>query len=170
MKTYKSIIKSLLLSAALGAVAVPLASCDDMLDTKPQGSFTDEQIGDEEAVDMMTSAYASLLCHFFGNNESFAGPINNWVFDVRSDDALKGGDGVTMESYMHQLEVGNVQSDNDVANFKWRNNFYSISRCNTAIRAIRNSSAISEENKPSFIAEMKTLRAYFYFDMYRIFK
>lgn len=170
MKTYKSIIKSLLLSTALGAVAVPLASCDDMLDTKPQGSFTDEQIGDEEAVDMMTSAYASLLCHFFGNNESFAGPINNWVFDVRSDDALKGGDGVTMESYMHQLEVGNVQSDNDVANFKWRNNFYSISRCNTAIRAIRNSSAISEENKPSFIAEMKTLRAYFYFDMYRIFQ
>ncbi|MDE7427041.1 MAG: RagB/SusD family nutrient uptake outer membrane protein [Muribaculaceae bacterium] len=147
-----------------------VTSCDDLLDTKPQGVFTDEQIGDDEAIDLMTSAYATLLNHYFGNNESFAGPINNWVFDVRSDDALKGGDGVTMEGYIHQLEVGNVQSDNDVANFKWRNNYFSISRCNTAIRGIIASSSISEQDKVSFVAEMKTLRAYYYFDMLRIFE
>lgn len=170
MKNYKNIIKNLMLGAAVCSMGLSSVSCDDLLDTKPQGSFTDEQIGDEEAIDLMTAAYATLLCHFFGNNESFAGPINNWVFDVRSDDALKGGDGVTMEGYMHQLEVGNVQSDNDVANFKWRNNYYSISRCNTAIRAILNSSAISDENRPAFVAEMKTLRAYYYFDMFRIFR
>lgn len=170
MKNLRNIIKNTLAATALASMAFASVSCDDLLDTKPQGSFTDEQVGDEEAVDLMTSAYATLLCHYFGNNESFAGPINNWVFDVRSDDALKGGDGVTMEGYMHQLEVGNVQSDNDIANFKWRNNYYSISRCNTAIRAILNSSAISDENRASFVAEMKTLRAYYYFDMLRIFQ
>jgi hypothetical protein len=170
MKNYKTIIKNALCATALTSMAFASVSCDDMLDTKPQGTFTSEQIGDDEAVSLMTSAYASLLCHFFGNNESFAGPINNWVFDVRSDDALKGGDGVTMESYMHQLEIGNVQSDNDICNFKWRNNYYSISRCNTAINGIKNAESISAENKASFIAEMKTLRAYFYFDMLRIFK
>lgn len=145
-------------------------SCDDLLNTKPQGVFTDEQIGDEEAIDLMTSAYATLLNHYFGNNESFAGPINNWVFDVRSDDALKGGDGVTMEAYIHQLEVGNVQSDNNVGNFKWRNNYFSISRCNTAIKAIKASATISADKKEALAAEMKTLRAYYYFDMLRIFK
>lgn len=170
MKNYKSIIKNILAGTAIAAMSLTSVSCDDLLDTVPQGTFTDEQIGDDEAIDLMTAAYATLLNHFFGNNESFAGPINNWVFDVRSDDALKGGDGVTMEAYMHQLEVGNVQSDNDVANFKWRNNYYSISRCNTAIRSIQNASSISEENKASFIAEMKTLRAYYYFDMFRIFQ
>ncbi len=170
MKSLKNIIKNTLAATAISSMALASVSCDDLLDTKPQGSFTDEQVGDEEAIDLMTSAYATLLCHYFGNNESFAGPINNWVFDVRSDDALKGGDGVTMEGYMHQLEVGNVQSDNDIANFKWRNNYYSISRCNTAIRAILNSSSISDQNRASFVAEMKTLRAYYYFDMLRIFK
>ena len=165
MKLFKNIFTAVaIISAGLAST-----SCDDMLDTKPQGVFTDEQIGDEEATDLMTAAYATLLCHYFGNNESFAGPINNWVFDVRSDDALKGGGEVSMEGYMHQLEVGNVQSDNDVANFKWRNNYYSVSRCNTAIRAIKASSSISDETKASYIAEMKTLRAYYYFDMYRIF-
>ncbi|MDE6283310.1 MAG: RagB/SusD family nutrient uptake outer membrane protein [Muribaculaceae bacterium] len=170
MKNYKNIIKNTLCAAALASMALATVSCNDLLDTKPQGSFTDEQIGDEEALDLMTSAYATLLCHYFGNNESFAGPINNWVFDLRSDDALKGGDGVTMEGYMHQYEVGNIQSDNDIANFKWRNNYYSIARCNTAIRSILNAESISEDNRAIFVAEMKTLRAYYYFDMLRIFK
>lgn len=155
---------------AVAALGFASASCDDMLDTKPQGSFTTEQIGDDEAIDLMTAAYAGLMNHYFGNNESFAGPINNWVFDVRSDDAYKGGDGVTMEAYMHQFEVGNIQSDNDIANFKWRNNFYSVSRCNTAIRALAAAGNLDDNSRSSYIAEMKTLRAYFYFDMYRIFK
>lgn len=170
MNNFKNYIKNVLAIMAVAAMGVAATSCDDLLDTKPQGVFTNEQIGDEEAVDLMTAAYATLLNHYFGNNESFAGPINNWVFDVRSDDALKGGDGVTMEGYMHQLEVGNVQSDNDIANFKWRNNYFSISRCNTAIRGLQGSSALSETDRKSYIAEMKTLRAYYYFDMLRIFQ
>lgn len=166
----QNIAKKAIWVAAILSMGMTMNSCEDMLDTKPQGTFTDEQIGDEEALDLMTSAYASLLNHYFGNNESFAGPINNWVFDVRSDDALKGGDGVTMEGYIHQLEIGNVQSDNDVVTFKWRNNYYSISRCNTAIRGIQASVSIPDQEKNSYVAEMKTLRAYFYFDMLRIFE
>ena len=169
MKSLKHIIKNVACIAAIASLGMGVSSCDDLLDTKPQGTFTSEQIGDDEAVDLMTSAYATLMCHFFGNNESFAGPINNWVFDVRSDDALKGGDGVTMEGYMHQLEIGNVQSDNDVCNFKWRNNYFSISRCNTAIRGIE-AADIDAQLKQSMVAEMKTLRAYYYFDMLRIFQ
>ena len=161
MITIKTLLKHSLCAVAVAATGLAATSCDDLLDTKPQGVFTDEQVGDDEAVDLMTSAYATLLNHYFGNNESFAGPINNWVFDVRSDDALKGGDGVTMEGYIHQLEVGNVQSNNDVANFKWRNNYFSISRCNTAIRAIMASGTISADEKASYVAEMKTLRAYY---------
>lgn len=166
----KNIIYKALCVATVTSASLASVSCDDMLDTVPQGTFTDEQIGDGEAIDLMTSAYATLLCHYFGNNESFAGPINNWVFDVRSDDAYKGGDGVTMEGYMHQLEVGNVQSDNDVCNFKWRNNYFSVARCNTAIRAIMASGSLDDATKASYAAEMKTLRAYYYFDMLRIFK
>lgn len=124
MKTIRYIIAKTFCAAAIGSLGIGMVSCDDMLDTKPQGIVLDEQIGPEQAVDIMTAAYATLLNHYFGNNESFAGPINNWVFDLRSDDALKGGDGVSMEAYMHQFEVGNIQSDNDIGNFKWRNNYF----------------------------------------------
>ncbi len=159
-----------MLTGALLSVGTAVTSCDSLLDTRPQGVFTSENIGEEEAVDLMTSAYATLLCHYFGNNESFAGPINNWVIDLRSDDALKGGDGVTMESYMHQLEVGNVQSNNDVISFKWRNNYFSISRCNTALRSLLEAGNLDDKLRRSYIAEMKTLRAYYYFDLLRLYQ
>ncbi|MDE6682556.1 MAG: RagB/SusD family nutrient uptake outer membrane protein, partial [Muribaculaceae bacterium] len=91
MKTVKNIIKTSVLTMLAVSGGMGMVSCDSLLDTKPQGVMLNEQIGDDQAVDLMTSAYATLLCHYFGNNESFAGPINNWVFDIRSDDAQKGG-------------------------------------------------------------------------------
>ena len=170
MKTIKNIIKSTLCISAIAAVGMSTTSCNDMLDTVPQGVISENEVGPEQATQLMTAAYATLLNHYFGNNESFAGPINNWVFDVRSDDALKGGGALSMEGYIHQLEVGIVNSDNPVGADKWKNNYFSISRCNTAIRAIEASPSISDDEKQSMIAEMKTLRAYYYFDMYRIFQ
>ena len=164
-----------IITKSFGALAIAmsgfgLVSCGDMLDLKPQGVLFADQIGEDQAVDLMTSAYSTLMNHYFGNNESFAGPINNWVIDLRSDDALKGGADVTMEAYMHQLEIGNVQSDNAIINFKWLNNYFSISRCNTAIQTIQDAGQIEDDVKASYIAEMKTLRAYYYFDMLRLFK
>ena len=170
MKNLKHTAKKALYASAILALGIAASSCNDLLDTKPQGVFTTEQIGDGEAVDMMTSAYATLLCHYFGNNESFAGPINNWVFDIRSDDAQKGGGELGYEVYMHEFSIGNMQSDNPILDFKWRNNYFSIARCNTAIRALKAAGNLSEENRKAYIAEMKTLRAYYYFDQLRIFK
>ncbi len=170
MKNFKSYIRNTVHAVVFGSLAFGSVSCNDMLDTKPNGTFSEAQIGNKEAVDLMTSAYATLLCHYFGNNESFAGPINNWVIDLRSDDALKGGDNITMEAYMHQLEIGNVMNDSPILDFKWRNDFFSISRCNSAIRALKAASNLSEKDQASFIAEMKTLRAYYYFDLYRLFQ
>ena len=78
-------------------------SCSDMLDTVPQGQFTAEQLDDSSVEGLLASAYAGLEAHFYGNNEAFAGPSTNWIFDVRSDDAYKGGGGTGMEENIHLL-------------------------------------------------------------------
>ena len=169
MKLNNKIFNKTLCGVAVAMMGLSATSCGDMLDLKPQGVLFADQIGEEQAVDLMTAAYATLMNHYFGNNESFAGPINNWVIDLRSDDAVKGGADVTMEAYMHQLEIGNVLSDNAIINFKWLNNYFSISRCNTAIQTIQDAGQITDDVKASYIGEMKTLRAYYYFDMLRLF-
>lgn len=159
--------KYMAVAAAVAGSSLTLTSCNDFLDLKPTGSFTEAQLDDSSIEGLMSAAYAGLEAHFFGNNESFAGPITNWVFDVRSDDALKGGGDITMEQYIHQLEVSNVTSDNAVALDKWRNNYYAISRVHKAMNAIENSSV---SQKDVLMGELKLLRAYFYFDLIRIFK
>ena len=155
-------------SAAILGSSMTFVSCNDFLDLKPQGSFTEAQLDDSSINGLMAAAYAGLESHFFGNNESFAGPITSWVFDVRSDDALKGGGDVSMEQNIHQLEISNITSDNATALFKWRNDYYAISRVHKAMNAIELADNI--ENKAALLGELKLLRAYYYFDLIRIFK
>lgn len=162
-----SIISKILSSASVACLAMAMTSCNDMLDLKPQGQITSEQIDTTAVTALMASAYAGLECHFFGNNESFAGPITNWVMDVRSDDAYKGGGGVSMEANIHQLEINNINADNATCLFKWQNNYYAISRVHKAMNAIESSSLT---NKEQLLGELKTLRAWFYFDLNRVFK
>lgn len=163
----KSLFNKIAMGSAMLCLAMTTASCSDMLDLKPQGQITGEQIDTTAVSALMASAYAGLECHFFGNNESFAGPITNWVMDVRSDDAYKGGGGVSMEANIHQLEINNINADNATALFKWQNNYYAISRVHKAMNAIANSGL---QNKAALLGELKTLRAWFYFDLNRVFK
>lgn len=150
------------------AVLTGTTACDDMLDMKPQGVFSADQIDDDSVEGLMAAAYAGLQAHFFGNNEAFAGPSTNWIFDVRSDDAYKGGGGVSMEANIHQLEMSNIQSDNVSCLNKWQNNFYAVSRCNKAILALEAAENVSDRD--NLLAQLKALRAYYYFDLIRVFE
>lgn len=167
MKTRKYIV------IALCTALFGLTSCNDMLDLQPYGQFTedmlDESLADGSAVEgLLASTYAGLEAHYFGNNEAFAGPSTNWIFDVRSDDALKGGGGISMEGNIHQLEISNIFSDNVSILNKWQNNYYAISRANNALSILNQVESI--DNKEQLIGELKTLRAYYYFDLLRLFK
>ena len=139
-----------------------------MLDTVPQGQFTAEQLDESSVEGLLASAYAGLEAHFYGNNEAFAGPSTNWIFDVRSDDAYKGGGGTGMEENIHLLEVSEITSDNVSCLNKWQNNYYAISRVHNAMLAVQQASSIS--NAAQIMGELKTLRAWYYFDLIRIFK
>lgn len=147
--------------------AVAFSSCADFLNEKPYGEFTDNQIDDTSIEGLMAAAYAGLEAHFFENNESFTAPVSNWVFDVRSDDAYKGGGGVSMEESIHQLEISNLTSDNPTGVNKWKNNYYAISRVHKAMRAVK---AADISNKAEILGELRLLRGHFYFDLIRIFE
>lgn len=154
------------LSLMVVSISLSLSSCNDMLDTKPQGQFTTEQMDETAITGLIASAYAGLEAHYFGNNEAFAGPSTNWIFDVRSDDAYKGGGGTSMEENINLLEKSVINADNVSCLNKWQNNYYAISRCNNAISACINT--LGAESKEVY--ELKCLRAWYYFDLIRIFK
>lgn len=154
--------------AVAAAMCLGMAACSDFLDTVPQGQFTEKQLDDKSADALVASAYAGLEAHFFGNNGAFAGPSTNWIFDVRSDDAYKGGGGTSMEENIHLLEVSEITSDNACCLNKWQNNYYALSRVHTAMRVVEDVENIS--NGEQIMGELKTLRAWYYFDLIRVFK
>lgn len=156
------------LIATLVAIATIVSSCSRLLDQAPYGAFTADQLDNNSVEGLLAAAYAGLNAHYFGNNEAFAGPSTNWIFDVRSDDAYKGGGAVTMEANIHQLEVGIINSDNVSLQNKWQNDFYGITRVHKAMRALEETEGLDHVDQ--MIGELKILRAWFYFDMARIFK
>lgn len=155
-----------ILSLAL-AGALAFSSCTNFLDEKPYGQLTSDQVDDTSIEGLLSAAYAGLEAHFFGNNESFTAPASNWVFDVRSDDAYKGGGGVSMEASIHQLEISNLTSDNPTAINKWKNNYYAISRVHKAMNVVKEANVTG---KDALLGELRLLRAHFYFDLIRIFE
>ena len=78
-------IKNYILAASLGVMA---ASCSDFLSEQvPQGTLSDEQVNTPEYADkQVTSAYA-----IFATAEDINASFSLWNYDVRSDDAYKGG-------------------------------------------------------------------------------
>lgn len=160
-------MKTIYNMVCLGMLSAAFCSCSDMLDTTPQGQFTAEQLDDKSIDGLVASAYAGLEAHFYGNNEAFAGPTTNWIFDVRSDDAYKGGGGTGMEENIHLLEVSEINSDNVSCLNKWQNNYYAISRVHNAMLAVEQASGLATADQ--VMAELKTLRAWYYFDLIRIF-
>ena len=148
-----------------GLISCGLTACSDFLDEHtPQGTLSDEQVKDpENAEAMVVSAYA-----IFTTAEDINSSFSMWNFDVRSDDAYKGGSGTSDGDVFHQLEVQQgVLTTNWNINDMWVRLYNSLSRVNSAIALLNE----SEYNlKVQRLAEMKFLRAYGHFLLKRLYK
>lgn len=144
-----------------------LWSCSDFLDEHtPQGTLSDEQVKDpSNAEAMVVSAYA-----IFTTAEDINSSFSMWNFDVRSDDAYKGGSGTSDGDVFHQLEVQQgVLTTNWNINDMWVRLYNSLSRVNSAIALLR-ATDDSYAMKQQRLAEMKFLRAYGHFLLKRLYK
>jgi len=142
-------------------------SCEDFLNEhKPQATLSDEQVkSPENAEAMAISAYA-----IFTSAEDINSSFSMWNFDVRSDDAYKGGNGTSDGDVFHQLEVQQgVLTTNWNINDMWVRLYNSLSRVNSAIALLKETDD-SYAMKQQRLAEMKFLRAYGHFLLKRLYK
>ncbi len=144
-----------------------LASCNDFLEEHvPQAALSEDQVRDPKNVEsMVVAAYA-----IFTSAEDINSSFSMWNFDVRSDDAYKGGNGTSDGDVFHQLEIEQgVLTTNWNINDMWVRLYNCISRVNTALSVLE-SCDDSFEAKQQRIAEMKFLRAYGHFLLKRLYK
>ena len=171
MKTlFNKIFSSLCGGGRVGVLilfALSLASCDSFLDqSAPQGILSGEQVNDPRYIDnVVISAYA-----IFISAEDINSSFSMWNFDVRSDDAYKGGISENDGDVFHQLEISQgILTTNWNINDMWVRLYNCLSRVNTAIDAL-NAMDDKYELKEQRLGEMKFLRAYGHFLLKRLYK
>lgn len=161
------IMKTNKLYIILALCAVLFASCDSFLsEPVPQGVLNDEQVSDPAYVDnLVISAYA-----IFISAEDINSSFSMWNYDVRSDDAYKGGNGTSDGDVFHQLEISQgILTTNWNISDMWQRLYNCISRVNTAIVVLEKTDN-TYQLKEQRLGEMYFLRAYAHFLLKRLYK
>lgn len=147
----------------MAASALLLFSCSDsFLSEKPVGEFSPEQAEDEKNIEgIIVAAYAVLDGVYASDGINSA--CSNWQFaDVVSDDAYKGGGGTGDQNQIHLMEI--FKANPTVVDFeaRWLALYEGVKRSNQAIRRLEASNFDQKEQR---LAEMRFLRAHYYFNL-----
>jgi starch-binding outer membrane protein, SusD/RagB family len=147
-----------------------LTGCDDFLDIRPEATLSSEGIDHTKAENIflpVSAAYASLRS---GNVHAFPFIC---ALEITSDDADKGSTPADNPE-ARQFDEFTYANDNSLINSIWEGNFDVVSAANNAIQEMPlfEAEMLSENNKEytkQCAAEAKTIRAYAYFNLVRLF-
>ena len=159
--------------AIISIAALMTAACneDTFLDNPPQGVVSENVLMTAEGVDQLcTAAYGALMGPNPQDWSVWWYPTTHWTTGaVRADDALKGGGGPGDGSETHRLETFTLDATDGVTDSKWYHLYVSVQRCNSALKVLNNCTVDEVPAKASRVAEMKVLRAHYYFELQRLF-
>lgn len=162
MKLYTKTL--LILACALSAV-----SCNDWLreDSPMLNSMEDYMTSEQAAVQVVNAAYAPLMWEY---NSTY---FSEWfIGDIASDDALKGGQNISDMADAYDIENFKTIANNGLLLNYYRAKYQGVIRANLAIEqvgAMVADETLSQEMKDRLLGEARFLRAFYYFQLVRIF-
>lgn len=135
--------------------------CTKMLEKEPIGVVSESSayVSENDALQAIVSAY----------NVNISYTMDNYsIYDIVTDNALKGGEGPSDGDWMFDLANFNVNSSNFIAQDSWANGFLGVHRSNLVIENVPGIK-MDESAKSRIIGEAKFLRAYHYFNLVKLF-
>lgn len=161
-------MKKLIYLAAAAFMTLGTAGCNDFLDNQvPQGTIDEDVLKQPEYIDnLVISAYAIWI-----SAEDINSSFSLWNFDVRSDDAYKGGNGTEDGDVFHALEIsqGVMTTAWNISSI-WERIYNAISRANAALDLLNKVDESQYPLKQQRIAEMRFLRGHGHFMLKQLFK
>ncbi len=144
------------------------ACSDDFLDLEPLDVVVSTNFyqTEEDAFQALVAVY-DVLTYMSTPGVSWAPFVT--VADVLSDDAFGGGSDANDGLNFNQLSIHNIPPTNPVVHATWIRNYLGIYRANLYLEIIDDIDA-TENFKQRTIAEVKFMRAYFYFEQVRFFE
>ncbi len=147
------------LLAGMGLLLLFSAGCKKVLDQPVLGSY--------QSANFFTSdANAGLAVNAAYNALTFTDASSNaiWVLgDVASDDAIKGGNPGDQADF-DNIDKFNILPSNSAVEAVWKRYYDGVLKCNVVLDGLpASNTAISDAMKKSGNAQVKLLRAYYYF-------
>ncbi|MDF9830129.1 RagB/SusD family nutrient uptake outer membrane protein [Parabacteroides sp. PF5-6] len=161
-------MKTLKYTTLATALLLSTAACDSFLDESPKGVAGSEALNSPAEIEkMVIAAYSSL-----GNDNYQRGMNALWPYgDLRSGDSHKGGDGPgdmgdfnTFETFVY------MRDDLGYLDQKWYGQYVNIARANDALARLVEASESEFPKKKVREAEMRFLRAHYYFELKILYK
>jgi hypothetical protein len=148
-------------------LTLALSACKHYLEVAPQGQITQDQIASDpaQAKNLVIGIYNVFYIGGFDPDiDSFQFVI---MTDIASDDADKGS---SPDDYADAKQIDNLQTaaTNGVVNNVWTGHYQGISRANQALDKLQNAQ-FDAATKNALIGEARFLRAYFYFNLVRLY-
>jgi hypothetical protein len=146
------------------AIIFTMGSCsEDFLEVQPEGSVTDQNY-----YKTPEQAFAALVAVYDPIRTNSGGFDNMITFmNAGSDDHVAGGgsatDGAGIQAFSKYSINGNTMPGS-----YWNNPYQGISRANILLQKLPNI-PMDAGVKSRYVAESKALRAYYYFDLVRMF-
>jgi len=159
-------IKQLTYIAVFALGFQTLNSCKSELEVEPKGSSLESNYyrNEQEAFNGLIAAYDPIGWEFGSTYGNKVGPLN-----AASDDCYAGGGSSTDMTTWQVWDNYTLGPANGPQLEYWRRNFSGVGRANVILEKLPNVS-MDETLKARFTAEAKFLRAYYYFDLVRLFR
>lgn len=158
-------MKRQIIYAAAGALLVSgLVSCDDFLTEDTRGKENlDTYFSSAEEVESYTNG-----CYFEIAKDDWWQIYNCWLLSDMTTDDMWDGNTTQSDGYQDVSHFMPTAANNDILQNFWGARYQGISTCNIGIAGAKKA-PIDENVKNIRIAEMRFLRAFFYFDLVRNF-
>ncbi len=144
---------------------------EEFLDRPAQGNLDATTLSNQAGVEgNLIAAYSYLDGQ--GSSGGTTSALSNWVYgSVASDDAYKGSEpGDNQESTDIEMYQWSASSADGGVNTRWTSLYDAISRTNAAINLLLAVEGISQEDQDRIMGEALFLRAFYHFELWKLFK
>ena len=164
MKKIKLLIASL--------AAISFCSCSDFLDSTPKGTMTEDKffLSPDAGYSTVVKCYDML-----GDAIGYEIP-RMMLYNIATDDSEKGGSDASDRPSAADLSFGRPLASNADLAALWEGMYKAIARCNLCLENIPNKPLVDADGYPiaadvkaRYIGEVKFLRAFYYFELCKIF-
>lgn len=153
----KKYITALSTAFSFGLLAPLFSSCSDVLDKAPTASISDATFWTDES----DAKLALVGCYRFQtgwSHDNFDSPQGLLYLD------FAGGNGTEKENFTTLMASSNTQATNSNIYWYWANAYTQIAKYNTFLDNIDNCK-MDETKKKAWSSEIKSLRAYFFYNL-----